>query len=704
MSSRQIRPFRAAVAALVVSCLASAAWAQTTITQAAYVDKLQGAWVAKMAACTYGASQEGASTTIISSSVVDSLDASWTPSMINNSFYQDDLCGQIPFIDTLKNHGPNATWTDYGNAWKNSAITIYAAGLQARTNLQNGIAAPSSGNYAYSPVSGNATWNWQSNFAGLVAPGQPQATTDIMWRASHVITYGDGSLIGVAEANMQSAAFTATSWHQVIDAGVNSVPSSSLVGQMMRDVVAWHDAGDTWTQTWNLVTSKYSTPALSHCDTMHNGFYDPKLNGAYVMMALMYSADATGTPDLHTAMRLAVQASQDTDCNAGQASSIIGAYIGLSNVPSQYKSGLATTGRVYDGTSYTYQNAIDTMTSAAQAVLLANGGSISGTGSSAVWTLPNKPAVQVINEQYQYPTTSNNVPPTLTASLVSNIGNTVTLTASATASTGIAGYQWFLGDLSIANGQTVTETYLNTGSYTATCYVTDGLGNTAWKQLSFTVGQAPPPPPIQTGPMSATYQIGTAAAPSLSATSVTSNVTATDIVSHGGLTIQAANSGIGSLPPSALKTYGVAGVTTPAAAVSAGTYLSFVVTPVGDGATINLANLSFDVAAGSNSLTRGWVVRSSADGFAADIASGVVNGNVYSEATGAMQHVTIDLSAGQFQGLSGITFEVFSYNSAGDSTKAVDFDNFTVNGTVVPEPMTLSLLAVGALALIRRRK
>jgi len=63
----------------------------------------------------------------------------------------------------------------------------------------------------------------------------------------------------------------------------------------------------------------------------------------------------------------------------------------------------------------------------------------------------------------------------------------------------------------------------------------------------------------------------------------------------------------------------------------------------------------------------------------------------------------VDGGLGDFVGISGAgTWSLLVIDdSAGDQGR---FTSFTVSGTYVPEPMTLSLLAIGAVAAFRRRR
>lgn len=112
-----------------------------------------------------------------------------------------------------------------------------------------------------------------------------------------------------------------------------------------------------------------------------------------------------------------------------------------------------------------------------------------------------------------------------------------------------------------------------------------------------------------------------------------------------------------------------------ATAVSNNSYFYFTVTPT-PGQTMNLTSLVFNAARGGASTPRGYVIRSSVDNFATNIAAG----DLLSQRTVFNAH-TIDLSGASFQGLNGsVTFRVYIY---GPSTGvSIDMDDLTVNGTI----------------------
>jgi autotransporter-associated beta strand protein len=159
----------------------------------------------------------------------------------------------------------------------------------------------------------------------------------------------------------------------------------------------------------------------------------------------------------------------------------------------------------------------------------------------------------------------------------------------------------------------------------------------------------------------------------LSPTSVFPGVTASDISADPGLLLDLSNPA--TQPPSSpfLRTTFTSVAATPEAAVAAEADFKFTLT-ANDGVILNLTSLVFDVMRGGASEPRGYEVRSSVDNYATSLGTAAVP-----TVRPTFTNVTISLAAPQFQGLSSITFKIYSYSPG--TGASVDYDNITINGT-----------------------
>lgn len=115
---------------------------------------------------------------------------------------------------------------------------------------------------------------------------------------------------------------------------------------------------------------------------------------------------------------------------------------------------------------------------------------------------------------------------------------------------------------------------------------------------------------------------------------------------------------------------------------------------------MNFSNLTFNAARGGGATPRGYDIRSSVDNFASSLAT-----EDLPTQRPNWTRVDVDLSATAFDNLtSEVEFRFYVY--APETTNSLEFDDITLNGTVIPEPSSLVLLGLAALSMIvlHRRK
>ncbi len=442
-------------------------------------DKLEGAWVGQMAGVAWGAPTEFGWKGVI---IPEANVPNWSPSWINRAFDQDDLYVEIPFIQAMTDHGANVPVSVFGDYFRDTQFPLWVANAAARNNLRGSlgkppIPAPDSGHPLHNPYHDAIDWQIEANFAGILAPAMPRAAIELAWRAGHVMNYGDGVYGGVAVAAMHSAAYVASGVTEIIQAGRNSLPPGSRYRDAVDDLIAWHSQDPdptTWEDTWQLFENKYGRGP---------GVFDIRAvnNGAYIFIGLLY-----GQGDIEQSMRIAMRCGQDSDCNPSSVGGILGAWLGLSNLPDKYKSALDRTGINFSYTEGNFEQTMSASEALARHVLLLRGGSIAGGNADGVWNIPDEgPIAPPILETWNCGDM-----PQLSAVVVDVTGLTIRVAAQASAPDGILGYQWFFGDLSYRDGPATGHTYNAAGAYEIIAYAASAQGKTSWRRLWVDVAPA----------------------------------------------------------------------------------------------------------------------------------------------------------------------------------------------------------------------
>ena len=472
------------------------------MSEAVLRDKIRGAWLGQMIGVTWGFPTEfyaryiwqlfpeihqvdGVPQNIYAKyeggPIPRDLLPDWDPKMINGAYSQDDLYVEVPFMDALSQHGVNSGWDSLGAAFEKSKFPLYHANECARENLRAGIPAPMSGHYSNGGESDDIDWQIESDFVGLMNPGQPHSAADIAFRAGHVMNYGDGVYGGVFVSTMIAQAFTANSVLEIAEAGRNALPHRSQYRMVLDQVFASKDRGQSYDENLAALNAKWGT--VDRCAEW-GGADDPlnidaKLNGAYILLGLLY-----GDSDLAESMRLAMAAGQDSDCNPSNVGSVLGAYYGRDKIAASDPSWLSALdeNQVFQTTSYSLKDLVELNLELARAVVELKGGTAPVEGT---WQLPVIATEEVpILEQWPK---IDNAAPVLTASVTVDQGRTVRVSAQATDKDGILGYQWFFGDLTFASGAEQVHTYRAAGTYELIAYVADATGNTSYQVIEVSV-------------------------------------------------------------------------------------------------------------------------------------------------------------------------------------------------------------------------
>jgi hypothetical protein len=130
------------------------------------------------------------------------------------------------------------------------------------------------------------------------------------------------------------------------------------------------------------------------------------------------------------------------------------------------------------------------------------------------------------------------------------------------------------------------------------------------------------------------------------------------------------------------------------------------------GKFLDLTSVTFGFNANNNNdalggaFTSTAVLSSSVNGFGTAITGTNTSRTAagLNESTPFTPTATFDLSAPAYNNLTTITFRLSTFDSHNDNGRLSRFDDFTLNGDVIPEPSSALLGSLGLLAILRRRR
>jgi hypothetical protein len=341
------------------------------ITRDQLRDKIEGGWAGQMIGVSYGAPTEFR---FRQAMVPEDKLPKWRPEMVSNALNQDDLYVDMTLAKVLDDKGLDATTDDFGAMFKEAKYQLWHANLAARRNLKRGVPATLSGTPKYNAHANDIDFQIESDFIGLMAPGQFQFTNSLSWRAGRVMNAGDGIYGGMFISGMYAAAFFEKDVRKIVEAGLACLPQKSPYALAIRDVLTWSEQNPDWTKTWQAINEKWDKREPCPEGALKPFNIDAKLNGAYVALGLLY-----GKGDFSKTMEVATKAGQDSDCNPSSAGGIVGVMLGYKGIPKEWSSGIeGLADRKFNFTEYTFHTIVDSTEKRALALIAKSGGSVNG--------------------------------------------------------------------------------------------------------------------------------------------------------------------------------------------------------------------------------------------------------------------------------------------------------------------------------------
>ena len=313
---------------LAVSLPKSGIAGERRIPLTEYADKVRAAWLGKMAGVGWGITTEFRYSHRL---VPDSMMQPWCVKRVNEGYNQDDLYLSLLSLELLRKYGPEVSAR---TACIERQNLQFEYGGRNPLVFRDSIAPPDLGHPHYKPTSDGCGYTCGADFSGIVAPGLPAAPVRFAASFGTDRCYGDGLYGGIFVGAMYCEAFFTADLRRIVEEALRAIPERSLVACAVRDVMHWHRLyPDDWKRTWQLIMDKYwwneenNWIAWPYGGVRKGINLDSKSMAAMSVMALLY-----GEGDLHRTMRIAVQGSEDSDCNASIAAGVLLASRGMAVV------------------------------------------------------------------------------------------------------------------------------------------------------------------------------------------------------------------------------------------------------------------------------------------------------------------------------------------------------------------------------------
>ncbi len=348
-----------------------------------YRDRMKAGWVGQVIGVAWGAPTEFKYKDKV---IPEGAMPKWAPRMVNDSFGQDDLYVEMTFLRSMEQYGLDVSIRQAGIDFANSGYPLWCANDAGRKNLRRGIAPPDSSHPKFNKCPNDIDYQIEADFSGLIAPGMPNVAVWLGEKFGRLMNYGDGVYAGQFMGAMYAEAFFQADVVKIAETALKAIPAESQYAEMVRDMLKWHrEDPDDWEKAWHLCQEKYrKNPEYQKAS---NGGIDCKINGAYVLMGLLYGK---GDPD--RTVIISCRSGQDSDCNPSSSAGVLFTTMGFSRLPERFSKDLDEK-RVWSHTAYNFPALLDVCEKLARQALAREGGKVEkdAQGEEA-FVIPAKPA------------------------------------------------------------------------------------------------------------------------------------------------------------------------------------------------------------------------------------------------------------------------------------------------------------------------
>jgi len=287
---------------------------QLVISRAKYLDRVRAIWTGQMIGQWTGGFFEHQVASVLKN----------TPLHPSKGYapVDDDYYYEMVAIRAFEKYGIHLTVEQLGSQWLENNAGSWGSSEQALLLLKRGMKPPDTGNPRYNKLWWTIGPQFSSDVYGALNPGMPDAAAEMARRLTHINGYAEGTDGAVFVSGMISLGFVETDTKEIVRKAAQLISPLSPYRQCLDMVISLAEAGKPPQVIFEAVTERWGIeyPATNNA----------VLNGAIVAVSVWF-----GKGDFLATENLAFTAADfaDTDCNAANAASVVGAMHGMSALP-----------------------------------------------------------------------------------------------------------------------------------------------------------------------------------------------------------------------------------------------------------------------------------------------------------------------------------------------------------------------------------
>ncbi len=241
----------------------------------------------------------------------------------------DDYYYEMVAIRAFEKYGIGLTVEELGAQWLENNAGSWGSSEQALLLLKRGVKPPETGSPRFNRLWWTIGPQFSSDVYGILTPGMPNQAAALARRLGHINGYAEGTDGAVFVAGMVSLGFVESDPKEIVRKSAQLISKLSPYRQCLEMVISMAEAGSPAQDIFRAINERWGIeyPATNNA----------VLNGGIVATSVWFGGgDFAATEDL----AFSAADFSDTDCNAANAASVIGAMKGLSAFPADLVASL----------------------------------------------------------------------------------------------------------------------------------------------------------------------------------------------------------------------------------------------------------------------------------------------------------------------------------------------------------------------------